>query len=119
MSRFILAYPFVAMRALQASAVLLLIGVAGCIVAISAQGQTREAIAAAGETAKAVGAMDTAHLLALICVVLLGALCFVCWLNVRIGFRVAVDIAKIQTTQTDTLQAINKLRCSRAVVDER
>ena len=108
-----MAYPFASMRALQSLAVCLLIGIGGCIVAISANGQTREAIAAAGETARVVGTMDTSHLLALICVVLLGALCFVCWLNVRIGFRVAVDIAKISTTQEETLQRIGRLRCSR------
>ena len=102
------------MRLLHVLAGTLLAGIFYCILAISSHAQTREAIAAAGETAKTVGQMDTAHLLALICVVLLGALCFVCWLNVRIGFRVAVDIAKIQTTQEETLQRVGRLRCARS-----
>lgn len=117
MSRLIRLYPFQAMRTLQILAVALLLGVAICIGAISAQAQTREAIAAAGQAAQTVGAMDTSHLLALICVVLLAALCWVCWLNVRIGFRVAIDIAKIATTQEETLHRIGRLKCSRQSVE--
>ena len=114
MTKILMNYPFATIRALRGLVLILLAGIGACIAAISTHAQTREMVAAAGETAKTVGSMDTAHLLALICVVLLGALCFVCWLNVRIGFRVAVDIAKIQTTQEETLQRVGRLRCSRS-----
>ena len=114
MTKILMNYPFATIRALRGLVLILLAGIGACIAAISTHAQTREMVAAAGETAKTVGSMDTAHLLALICVVLLGALCFVCWLNVRIGFRAAVDIAKIQTTQEETLQRVGRLRCSRS-----
>ena len=80
---------------LQRGPTLLLIAFLVTLTAMVAHAQTRELIDGVGHTAETMASMETQQLLAFICLGELAALCFVVWMNARLGFRMGVDIGRI------------------------